>query len=254
MTLHKITTYSNDAKLALSLLSRTPISVEDGAYQRAAKAVWAYGLVGVVWGALVWAVGLCAVALNIPDGLAALIALGSGLIFTGALHEDGLADCADGLWGANEKQRRLEIMKDSQIGSYGTLALVVSVLLRWQLIKELMLAEFAFAGLIVTAVLARASMPLLMVYLPHARSSGLSHSVGRPQPKYALIGVGIAAVIALSFAGLIGLAALLCAGCAALLCSTIAQRKVSGQTGDILGATEQVSEIFVLLAIVALLP
>ena len=119
MTLHKFTTYSNDAKLALSLLSRTPISVEDGAYQRTAKAVWAYGLVGIVWGTLVWAVGLCAVTLNIPDGLAALIALGTGLIFTGALHEDGLADCADGLWGAQEKQRRLEIMKDSQIGSYG---------------------------------------------------------------------------------------------------------------------------------------
>jgi len=106
----------------------------------------------------------------------------------------------------------------------------------------------------VTAVLARAAMPLLMVYLPHARSSGLSHSVGRPQPKYALIGVGIAAIIALAFAGLIGFAALLCTGCAALLCSAIAQRKVSGQTGDILGATEQVSEIFVLMAIVALLP
>mgnify|MGYP000668508465 FL=1 len=81
MTLHKFTTYSNDAKLALSLLSRTPISVEDGAYQRTAKAVWAYGLVGIVWGTLVWAVGLCAVTLNIPDGLAALIALGTGLIF-----------------------------------------------------------------------------------------------------------------------------------------------------------------------------
>ena len=102
------------------------------------------------------------------------------MITTGAMHEDGLADTVDGLWGGWTRDRRLEIMKDSHIGTYGVLALIVSAGLRWSVLAGLL--TLGAGPVVAIAVLSRASMPALMAALPNARGDGLAHKVGAPPP------------------------------------------------------------------------
>ena len=105
-----------DILVALGLLSRIPVSVDpELAVTRAATATWAYPLVGAVLGGLAGLVGSILLELNLPSGMAAALALGVLVLLSGAMHEDGLADCADGLGGGHDRERRLEIMKDRRI-------------------------------------------------------------------------------------------------------------------------------------------
>ena len=244
-------TWRLDLMVAASLLTRIPIKVPENAYERQSEAVWAYGLIGVLWAAAVWPGCMAGLWLGLPPMGAALIGLALGIILTGAMHEDGLADSADGLWGGHDPTRRLEIMKDSAIGTYGVLALVISFALRWGLLVGLLEAEFALGGLIIAAMTARALMAVVMANLPHARHDGLSHSVGRPdfQPAYA--GLALAVVIGLVLGGFSGVLACAIAGLTAWACARIASAKIGGQTGDILGATGQLSELVALMVLLA---
>jgi len=121
-----------DITAALGLLSRLPVPVDGAkAAARGAAAAWAYPVAGFVIGALMALIASMALWLGLSAPIAAGLALTAGVIVTGAMHEDGLADSADGLWGGWEPAGRLEIMKDSHIGVYGVCALVLSLLLRW---------------------------------------------------------------------------------------------------------------------------
>jgi adenosylcobinamide-GDP ribazoletransferase len=131
-------TYLDDIRVALSLLTRLPIRVPTDAYQRSHKAVWAYGAAGAVWAICVWAVATLAMTFGLSTLIAAGLGLTMGVVVTGAMHEDGLADCADGFWGGWEPERRLDIMRDSRLGVYGSLALILSTLLRWNLIATIL--------------------------------------------------------------------------------------------------------------------
>ncbi|QEL22830.1 adenosylcobinamide-GDP ribazoletransferase [Bosea sp. F3-2] len=206
---------------------------------------------------------------------AALIALGAGLaglggfvvaalalaaqaLTTGAFHEDGLADTADGLFGGHTPERRLEIMKDSRIGSYGALALGLSLLLRASLIAMILDRSGAWAAaaaLLVAAPWSRAEALFLLATQPAARSSGAAASVGQPTIVTARIALalslflatGIALAAQLPIAGLL-LGFALAHGAAAVL-SRLAQRLIGGQTGDILGAAQQLAEIAIYLGL-----
>ncbi|WP_415402406.1 adenosylcobinamide-GDP ribazoletransferase [Tateyamaria sp. SN3-11] len=165
-----------DVPAALVLLTRLPLpALPDHAFAHGARAVWAYPLVGLVVGLIACGIAAVATALGLPAMIVAGLSLATLVLLTGAMHEDGLADTADGLWGGHDRDRRLEIMKDSRMGAYGVLALIVVMGLRW-----LGLTEVTWTGLITAAVVSRAMMPPLMLALPHARMSGLSHSVGAP--------------------------------------------------------------------------
>ena len=173
--------------------------------------------------------------------MAGAVALAVAALATGALHEDGLADTADGLFGGWTKERRLEIMKDSRIGSYGVLALMVVTLARWSAITALV-AGGHWAAILAAAGLSRAPMAAVMAGLPNARGNGLSASTGAPTRGAAAGAAGLALLLALLLTGgtaiAMGLAVLATtAGVAAL-----AKRKIGGQTGDILGATQQMAE------------
>ena len=194
-------------------------------------------------GPLAAGTGVCALWLGLPGGVAAGLVLAVQILLTGAMHEDGLADSADGLWGGLTRDRRLEIMRDSRIGTYGVLALGLSLGLRWSALAVLL--PLGWQAVVVAAVVSRAAMVAVMAALPHARSDGLSRGVGRPGPWAAMAGIGLALVITLG-AGITPMAAGLVA---ALLTGALARRKLGGQTGDILGATQQVAEIAVLLAL-----
>lgn len=237
-----------DLLTALTLLSRLPVP---GAGPVGAGACWAYPLAGVVLGALAAAVAALALLAGLPPVLAAGLVLVVLAMSTGAMHEDGLADVADGFWGGWDRDRRLDIMKDSRMGAYGAIALVLSLGLRWQALA-LVLAGGTWAPLIATAALSRAAMPALMAALPHARQSGLSHAVGRAGPLRALAAGLIGAGVALAcLPPATALAAMAAAGLAALAMAALARRKIGGQTGDVLGATQQLAEIAILLVLAA---
>ena len=194
-----------DVPAAFVLLTRLPLPpLPDHAFAHGARAVWAYPLVGLVLGGIVAALGAVLSGLGLPAALVAGLMLAALVMLTGAMHEDGLADTGDGLWGGQTPARRLEIMKDSRIGTYGVLALVLSTGLRW-----LGYAEVSLAELVAALVLSRAAMPALMAALPHARTDGLSRSVGRPGMGPVAIALGLAALIGIGLTGTGAVVALL---------------------------------------------
>ncbi|NCQ24105.1 MAG: adenosylcobinamide-GDP ribazoletransferase [Rhodobacteraceae bacterium CG17_big_fil_post_rev_8_21_14_2_50_63_15] len=238
-----------DPLLALGLLSRLPVPLRDTS--RGARAAWAYPLAGMMIGGLAALGGLLALWLGLPPPITALIALSLMIVISGALHEDGLADSADGLWGGWTAERRLEIMKDSAVGSYGVIAICLSLAARWSALWMLYQVSPATAtsALIASAMLSRAMMALVMAAVPPARSSGLSHSTGAAPWPTAALGLGIAVSFAFLLLGHGVIIATLCAGLTTLALALIARARIGGQTGDILGATQQLADIAILLSL-----
>lgn len=240
-----------EAQLALMLLTRLPA----GRMPKApplARAVWAFPLVGLAVGVIGALVLLAAQALGLPPGIAAGLALAAMMLATGALHEDGLADVADGFGGGRDAAQKLAIMRDSRIGSYGTLALILLVGMRWQLIGALGTA--APAALVAAAILSRGGLPMLMHALPPARRDGLGHDAGSGvTATTALASVILAVILALIVAGALKAAAAMAgAALALMLVARLARRQIGGQTGDVLGAAQQAAEIAALIGIAAL--
>lgn len=239
-----------DLLAALGLLTRFPVSLDSArAMDRGAASAWAYPLVGVVLGVVLAATVPLFLWVGLPGGIVAGLILALGVIVTGAMHEDGLADTADGLWGGWDRTRRLEIMKDSHIGVYGVCAIALSLLIRWLALVVIVSVGAYWVALIAVFALSRASMVVLMATMPHARDSGLSRRVGRPASATAWLAVGIAVAVA-ALCGYIGL--IVVAGLATLVCGLVARAKIGGQTGDILGATQQITEMALLLSVVVI--
>ncbi len=235
-----------DILSAFGLLTRLPLPPYTPV---GAGAAWAWPLVGVVVATLAALAGWAGHGLG--PGIAAGVVLAVQALLTGAMHEDGLADTADGLWGGWTKQRRLEIMRDSHIGSYGVLALLLVTLMRWSALTAL-IAGGHWGAVIAAGALSRAPMAVLMALMPNARDDGLSQAVGRPAFGTALA----ASVLALGLATLaVGPVATLAAALlAALSCAALAllaKARIGGQTGDILGASQQLAEVAVLAALAA---
>ncbi len=242
--------YIDDFRAALSLLTRLPLG---DVPMRGAEAAWAYPLVGAAVGLIGGLIGLIAHWCGLPSALAALAALAAQVIVTGAMHEDGLADSADGLWGGWTRAQRLEIMKDSRIGTYGVIALILSLAARWSALWLMFQidAGWALAAIITAGAVSRAGIPALMWALPHARGAGLSHGTGRPSVRICAAAAGIAAVMALILVGWSVFGVLIWAALVVIAASFLAKAKIGGQTGDILGAVQQLAEITVLLSIIA---
>ncbi|MDJ0826997.1 MAG: adenosylcobinamide-GDP ribazoletransferase [Rhodobacter sp.] len=238
-----------DIAEALALLTRLPLP--HSLPNRGARAAWAWPLAGLVVGTLAAATGFVALALGLPPGLAAGLVVAASIAATGALHEDGLADTADGFWGGWTRERRLEIMKDSRIGSYGVIALILSLGLRWVAVTALLTAGSAIAVIVATAVLSRLPMVLILHALPNARGEGLSARTGRPDFATVLLATGIALAIGGIALGPATPAAILVLILSTVAVAAIMRSKIGGQTGDTLGASQQVAEISLLAAFVA---
>ncbi len=249
---------AGDLLVAASLLTRAPVPVDHAlAALRAAPAVWAYPLVGAALGAISGGVLVGLMTVGVPVALAAIFAIAVTAIATGALHEDGLADCADGIGGGWSAERRLEIMKDSRVGAYGALALILASLARLTALVSLshFSAEAIIAALALAGAVSRAPLGAAMRWIPNARAAqagdeaGLSASVGRPPAISALLGLALGAALAAGLMGWAGLIAMIfgCGAAAAML--WIAKRKLGGQTGDVLGAAQVLTEIAALTAL-----
>jgi len=243
-----------ELKLGFVFLTRLPLR-HDAPVAKGdlAQALWAAPLVGALVGfagAIVFAVAL---ALHVPLLPAAVLTVATTTVLTGALHEDGLADVADGFGGGANRQRKLEIMRDSRIGTYGVVALILSFVLRVCAIAELADDQAVLAALIAAHAGGRAMIPLFMQIVPAARADGLAADAGMPSSpvSFAAVAIGAAAVLmALGVkAGLVTL--VLLAGAGAFM-AWLSWRQIQGQTGDVLGALEQAGEMIVLLIAAAI--
>lgn len=239
-----------DLRLAFGFLTRVPVKTPDALQEGAmARAMWAFPLIGAFIGSVSCAIFLLAHK-ALPDWPSALIAVASGIVLTGALHEDGLADCADGFGGGRDKDAKLAIMRDSRIGAYGALALILSVSLRASALVSL---HHPLPALFITHCLGRTALPVMMRLMPPATTGGIAASIG-PLPWWSAglaLGIGIGAT--LGFYGPDAYRPLLAALLAGLIMALLAKRQIGGYSGDVLGATEQLVEISVLLSILALL-
>ncbi len=175
------------------------------------------------------------------------LALGAGAALTGALHEDGLADVGDGFGGGRDKPAKLAIMRDSRLGTYGVLALLVGFVARASALASLPLAAI-LPALVVAHALGRAAIPVMAANMPFAREDGLGKSAGRPDLASAIIAVVIGVVIALlCLTTAHALLAVLVAIVGAAAVAGLAWRQIGGVTGDVFGAAEQVVEALVLI-------
>ena len=242
----------DEARLALMLLTRLPAGRIDDPVPAMKYAAWAYPLAGLAVGGIGGAALWLGQALGLPALASSFIALAAMALATGAMHEDGLADTADGFGGGATRERKLEIMRDSRIGSYGVLALVLVIGLRASALAALMPGLAGALVVIAGAMASRAVLPIVMAHLPPARTDGLGRSAGSPEmPVWAgALAIGLLALLVfLPFSAWVP--ALLAGGAAALAVSRMALRQIGGQTGDTLGATQLLTETAILLAAVA---
>jgi adenosylcobinamide-GDP ribazoletransferase len=240
----------DDLLAAAAFLTRVPVP-HRAPPPNLARAYRAFPLLGAAIGAAVGAVYLLLLWIGLPTIGAAALALGAGALLTGALHEDGLADLADGFGGGRDKAAKLDVMRDSRLGTYGSLALMTSFVAKIGALSTLPRSEVLVA-MIATHALARAPLAVLAAAMPYARGDGLAASAGRPDSVIALTACMVAAVIALVAlpAATAMTAAFVTAATAAML-AALAQQQIGGQTGDVLGAVEQVCEVAVLLTLAA---
>ncbi len=245
----------SDMAAAWRLLSILPLPerwMTTAQWPRAARMIPVAGaLLGLAMGALFLL--LLTMLHRMPEA-AALLTLLAGLVLTGALHEDGLADLADAL-GGDSRRRRLEIMRDAQIGTFGVLALLITLAL--QAVALVALAEKGAAAVLAGLTLAHGGSRLAAVWLLHrlppAREDGMSSGMGRPDERaMAQAGLSIALLMLAAWPWLGGTAmaaAFITANLLALGMMTLARRLLGGQTGDAAGATEMAARTGLLLAL-----
>ncbi|MCJ8139032.1 adenosylcobinamide-GDP ribazoletransferase [Falsirhodobacter halotolerans] len=233
----------DDLRVAAMLLTRLPVG-------RVARTVpmgatgWAWPLVGAGVGAAqalaLWAGG----ALGLPPLAAAVIAVAVGLGVTGALHEDGLADLADGVGGGATPARKLEIMRDSRLGTFGAAALCLALILRVVCFAALIAVPWV---LVAAGAASRGLLPLLQWQQPAARPGLGARAAEGGTAAICLIALGLGTVALIPVGGVLPLIAAQ-AGVAAL-----AHRQIGGINGDVLGAAQVVGEAAILLAVLSAL-
>ncbi|CCB67023.1 adenosylcobinamide-GDP ribazoletransferase [Hyphomicrobium sp. MC1] len=200
-------------------------------------------LVGALIGATVGLVMLAATAV-FPASVAVVISLVASVLLTGALHEDGLADTVDAFGGGSNVERRLEIMKDSRIGTYGVLALIAVLALKGTSLAAI--GPVAVIGALITSYAGgRLAAVLALAFLPYA--GGDNVKVSRTPVRMTRGELIVAIVTGLAVGPFVMsiaafFAATVVAFAAAAVIVILAQRKIGGYTGDVLGAVEQVYE------------
>ena len=227
---------------AMALLTRVP--TRGGAHTE--RAVPWLPVVGAVIGAAV--AGIYAATRGaVGPTTAAVVAVGAGIVLTGALHEDGLADTADAFGAGVSRERTLEILKDPRHGTYGVLALVLSVVVRIAAVSELT-GLGAVVALPAAHAVSRAAAAWMLGRLPAATPGGLGATYAGPvTSSQAATAVAIGAIAAVGLLGPWGIGAVAVAVLVAWGTGRLAESKIGGITGDVLGAAQQLCEIGVLL-------
>jgi adenosylcobinamide-GDP ribazoletransferase len=239
-----------EIRLAVGFFTRLPVKAPVGPIAEAARAFPVAGAVVGLIGSLVY---LLAMEIGLSGLLAALLAVAATVIAGGALHEDGLADFADMMGVRGDRERKLAVMRDSRIGSYGVLALGFSTAIKVGALVALGDPRFVAGALITAHVCGRATLPIIMRSLPLARPNGLAVDAGKPSAAATYQGLGVALLIS-AFACGPGpaLVSLVVAIVAAFLVSELARRQIRGYTGDVLGAAQEIAQLAILINLVSL--
>ncbi len=267
-------------RLAVAFLTRLPVqqdALDEGSDDRddepdpvpldpardpaqLAAAMWLFPLVGfgiggtgaIVLALLSWA--------GVPGLAASAIAVGAIIWLTGALHEDGLSDVADGFGGGRDTATKMAIMRDSRLGAYGAVALGITLIAKIAALGALAeLNPGAAAGaLIAAATWSRAMFAPTMRWLEPARTDGVGAGAGTPREGTSwtglLLGAALALLVLMTPAGAGVFVVLIAGGLGAFAVGWIALRQIGGYTGDVLGAGQQIAETAALVAACAVIP
>ena len=245
---------STDFRTGLAFLTRLKLlgAEAPATGSDVARASWTFPVVGAGIGAFGALVYWLAHALGFDAFIGSILAVAATLLITGSLHEDGLADTVDGFGGGTTQARKLEIMRDSDIGTFGVAALTLSLMLRVGAIASLADPALVAAALIAAHAGARAVMPVFMRRVPRARQDGLSADAGAPPQQSSALSVAIGLVVLLLCLGFgATLVTVLLLAVAIVLLASLSISRIGGQTGDVLGTVEQVSEMLILLVAAA---
>ncbi len=241
---------ARDVADALRFFTRLPLPAEAGGPPDFNRIAWAAPVAGAIIG-LVGSVALAfARLLGLPPLVGAGLATAALVAATGALHEDGLADVADGFGGGETLVRKLEIMRDSRIGAFGATALTLALLLRVGALASALSHGFwsAAGALVIVASVSRAGALMPLALLDPARTEGAGAAAGRLRPQAFAAAWGAALVVAFIVgAAATGLgravAAVIAGAIGAAAMTASAKRQIGGQTGDVAGAAQQWAEI-----------
>ena len=232
----------------MAFLTVIPVAAAGGASgERLGRAY--FPAVGALLGLLAGVVFLLAAAVTTPL-LAAVAATAVLAVLTGALHLDGLADAADGLFGGGDVPRRLEVMRDSRVGSFGLVA-VVLVLLGDVAALAAMTPVRALIALVIAGAVSRWALLVMIAAVPYVRHAGLGVAAGGPHRRFDL-GLGSAiTVIPCLLDWRRALASLLVVLLIVVVVGSIARWRIGGATGDVYGATTELSQLGALVVFAA---
>jgi adenosylcobinamide-GDP ribazoletransferase len=213
--------------------------------QEMGRAVAWFPLVGVVLGFSLYGVNTLA-QLVFPASVSAALTLFAWIIFTRAFHLDGFMDTCDGLFGGFTPERRLEIMKDSRMGAFGTIGGALVLLTEYTALHS---SVNLFSALLLATTLGRWASPLVIYFFPYAREDGLGIEMKRNVRMQEVLIATLIAGLTSWFAagGWLGFVLMLGAAILASLIALYAMRLLNGLTGDIYGTVTTTVEMFILL-------
>ncbi len=232
---------------AIGLLTRLPIwRVVSKPPKEFAASAWAWPLVGAVIGGLAAIVYTASVAIDLSPPVAVCWTLIAQLLITGALHEDGLADTTDGFFGGQTRDRKLEIMRDSRIGTFGTLALLISTALRGVALASIASPDRVAVALVVSGCLARGAILFVAATTKPSRDSGLASGLAHIPPVSVTTGLALTLIFTGCALRSNAVLPLFTTALIALAMRRWAIGQIGGHTGDVLGATAVLTEAVLL--------
>jgi|GEM_PF-10268 len=247
----------DELRAAMMFLTRLPVRIRGSvtADLQPRGMTW-FPLVGAFLGLVVGATYLVGHLIGLPPMLSALVAIAVLVAVTGALHEDGLADVADGFGGGGSAEEKIAIMRDSRVGSFGVVALVLSIAVRAAALGALERPLAVVTAAIIAATLSRTALVVVARWSRPAGAGGpgLAAGFGRPTLQRTLMAVLLGLVIPYLMVVLGGSALVPVVAAAAVAVWGVlflAKRQIGGHTGDVLGAVQQAVETAVLLVLVA---
>ena len=246
-----------DIAAAFMLLSRIPVfyQFDDKSPPNFTLAQWAFPVVGLVLGAGGGSV-LAAASLVLPPLACGALCVGVMAVTSGAMHEDGLGDMADGFGGGHTPADKIKIMHDSHIGAYGVLCLCITTITRIALFAAIIEAGLAFGTIIgLVAIIAggaRAQIPLILRFYPIAKGAKLAMLTGKPAALTIMLGwliwlVPLGLILPPVYAIMAGLLSAL----VSLFIARLAVRQIGGLNGDVMGAMIIMAEIVITATIYA---
>lgn len=232
----------------MAFLTVIPVAAAGGASgERLGRAY--FPAVGALLGLLAGLVLALAAALTTPL-LAAVAATAVIAVLTGALHLDGLADAADGLFGGGDLSRRLEVMRDSRVGSFGLVA-VVLVLVGDVAALAAMSPARAIVALVIAGAVSRWALLVMIASVPYVRQAGLGVAAGGAHRRFDLLLGSAITVIPCLLDWRRAIASLLVVLLIVVVVGAIARWRIGGATGDVYGATTELSQLGALVVFAA---